>query len=619
MTIVLSSVKTPLEYGVVLADAFERIFAFSEKPDWSETFSDLVNTGVYILSPKVLDRIPSEGVFDFSHDLFPLLLKEGYSLFGYKAEGYWCDIGRIHTLYRCNLDVMEGKAKIFLPESGRMVLSSDGKGKSFVSHSATVEEGAQLQSGSVIGEGAHLAAGSRVRGALIMEKVHVAEGALVQDAVLCEECRVSREGAVLPGGVLGAKSAVQRGAVTRPNQKYPPFSVVDRRLPFEEEGLVFTERGAATATEAGLDGRDSERLGYAFARAYGCDIAVLWEEDRESSAYFATLFAGGVIKGGQNALLLGRGDWELASFGMQTRALPGVFVSAENERGLFFALREDGFPPSRRDTLRLARFFAEEEDGAAPLRGKIRYDDGISELYRYALSEAMGDGALREIGFGGKGARLVREAAIKSRWRAYNETRGKGLSFEIFDRSLKCFLDGEKIADTEKARLYVIDRKMEEGKRAFVLPDTAPAFFTEHIESRGGKVSRFSFNNTVNQEEKERSLAVKERMLYDKSFLAAELMHYFQNKDSETIKAEFSATPDLYISRLRYCPEEATKARLLAAAGKGGIPREGSVQIRPGFYEIRIISESVSCEAALEGAFQYRGKLNEIEKAIRGR
>ena len=101
VTVILSSVKTPLEYGVVLQDTMERIFAFSEKPDWSETLSDLVNTGVYLLSPEVLKKIPEGEFFDFARDLFPLLLREGAPLYGYKDDGYWCDIGKIPTLYRC--------------------------------------------------------------------------------------------------------------------------------------------------------------------------------------------------------------------------------------------------------------------------------------------------------------------------------------------------------------------------------------------------------------------------------------------------------------------------------------------------------------------------------------
>ena len=49
-TIILSSVKTPLEYGVVLTDTSGKVISFSEKPQWEGVFSNTVNTGIYIIN-----------------------------------------------------------------------------------------------------------------------------------------------------------------------------------------------------------------------------------------------------------------------------------------------------------------------------------------------------------------------------------------------------------------------------------------------------------------------------------------------------------------------------------------------------------------------------------------
>jgi len=54
-TLVLKKVDIPLEYGVVVTDENGRITRFLEKPSWGEVFSDTVNTGIYILSPEVLN------------------------------------------------------------------------------------------------------------------------------------------------------------------------------------------------------------------------------------------------------------------------------------------------------------------------------------------------------------------------------------------------------------------------------------------------------------------------------------------------------------------------------------------------------------------------------------
>ena len=45
-------------------------------------FSDTVNTGIYIVEPEVLQRFEKNKEFDFSKDLFPILLNERDRLMG---------------------------------------------------------------------------------------------------------------------------------------------------------------------------------------------------------------------------------------------------------------------------------------------------------------------------------------------------------------------------------------------------------------------------------------------------------------------------------------------------------------------------------------------------------
>ena len=92
-TVILSSVKTPLEYGVVLQDSFEKIFAFSEKPDWSETFSDQVNTGVYILNPSCIDEIPEGEFFHITHLMEKIKARGGRVGCFPVSEHAWKDMG----------------------------------------------------------------------------------------------------------------------------------------------------------------------------------------------------------------------------------------------------------------------------------------------------------------------------------------------------------------------------------------------------------------------------------------------------------------------------------------------------------------------------------------------
>ncbi|HEX6065922.1 MAG TPA: nucleotidyltransferase family protein, partial [Longimicrobiales bacterium] len=58
-TIALTSVDNPLAFGIVIVDRTSgRIVRFLEKPTWGEVFSDTINTGIYILEPGALARVP---------------------------------------------------------------------------------------------------------------------------------------------------------------------------------------------------------------------------------------------------------------------------------------------------------------------------------------------------------------------------------------------------------------------------------------------------------------------------------------------------------------------------------------------------------------------------------
>lgn len=112
VTMALYSHPSPLQYGIVVTDIRGRIASFIEKPDWRRVVSDLVNTGIYIVSPKAMELVPAGSEFDFAKDLFPALMKHGMELRGIPLPGYWCDIGTPMDYYRCNLDALEGRLKL---------------------------------------------------------------------------------------------------------------------------------------------------------------------------------------------------------------------------------------------------------------------------------------------------------------------------------------------------------------------------------------------------------------------------------------------------------------------------------------------------------------------------
>lgn len=611
-TMILSSVRTPMEYGVVLSDSGERIFAFSEKPDWSETFSDRVNTGVYILSPRVLGRVPENQKFDFSMDLFPTLLREGYRLFGYKDDGYWCDIGKVSTLYRCNRDLLMGKARTWFEPYGTTKTSADGKGTYFVSDGARIDEGAVIGEGTVISPGVHLAEGCRVDGSIIMEETEVGKNALVRDAILCEKTVLEPGAIAMTGSVLGAESRALSGAAILSGSRIPPSSKILSAPPFYEEGLVFTEEGAAKESGIGLDEKETERLGFALATARQGQIGVFWEADARARSA-ALHFAAGVVRGGATACLFGEATREVASFGAARFLLPSAFICSGEKGTLIFVLEKDGFPLSRKEVLRLGRCHEERERRTT---GGIETMVPIRESYCRALREMLGEGNQKAVSLVGGNATLLREAAIKAGFSAYNERKEKGICLEILPETLRLFVNGEHLADTERIRLLLVERELKRGRRRFFLPDTTPPLLREHITARGGTAEQFTLSHTTKDESELRRKGSEDRWLFDVNFLAAKLLREIKTLTTKEINDLILATPEVYVSELRYYPKEDTKAKLLGRLAR--LPEEKEVRIAPGFFAIRIISSAYRFEAALDQAMEIRGKINEIEKEIRG-
>lgn len=104
--------SSPLRFGVAVTDAEGDIRAFVEKPDWGAVVSDLVNTGIYALTPRAMSYVPEGRPFDFARDLFPELLRRGERVSGMLSEGYWADIGTPLGYYRCCADALEGKVRL---------------------------------------------------------------------------------------------------------------------------------------------------------------------------------------------------------------------------------------------------------------------------------------------------------------------------------------------------------------------------------------------------------------------------------------------------------------------------------------------------------------------------
>ncbi|UFP93043.1 mannose-1-phosphate guanyltransferase [Gloeobacter morelensis] len=237
-TLVLARVPDPMEFGVVITDAHGRIVRFLEKPSTSEVFSDTVNTGTYILEPEVLEYLPADTEVDFSKDLFPKLLAKGEPMYGYVAEGYWCDVGSLDTYREAQYDALAGKIRlehgyrqhaegIWIGDNTIVDPSVHLEAPLIIGHNCRIGPRARLSAGTIIGDNVTVGAAADLKrpviwnGAIIGEEVHL------RGCTIARGARVGRRAQLLEGSVVGALTTVGDEAVIAPEVRLWPSKKVE--------------------------------------------------------------------------------------------------------------------------------------------------------------------------------------------------------------------------------------------------------------------------------------------------------------------------------------------------------------------------------------------------------
>jgi mannose-1-phosphate guanylyltransferase / phosphomannomutase len=238
-TLCLTRVESPLEYGVVITDNAGRIRRFLEKPEWSEVFSDTVNTGIYVLEPEVLDYMEPEKVYDWSGDIFPQILKEKKPLYGHETPGYWCDIGSLYEYRRAHMDVLQGKVNVNIPGTRRpdrdiwVGPGSEIEPDVVVQEPALIGSGCRIKRGtvieefSVIGDNCIVGPNARVVGGILFNGVYLGEQSRVRAGIIGPHSILSRGTAVEEGAVLGDRVRLQKNASVATRVKIWPDKMVE--------------------------------------------------------------------------------------------------------------------------------------------------------------------------------------------------------------------------------------------------------------------------------------------------------------------------------------------------------------------------------------------------------
>lgn len=312
-TLILTRVPNPMEFGVVITNPDGEIVRFLEKPSTSEIFSDTVNTGTYILEPEVLAYLPPDQETDFSKDLFPLLLAEGKPMYGYIAEGYWCDVGHLDAYRQSQYDAL--KQKVVLELDYQQTSPGIWLGNnSYVDRTAKIEPPVLIGNncrigprviigaGTVIGDNVTVGADAELRRPIIWNGVMIGEESHLSACVIARGSRIDRRCQILEGAVVGQLSIVGEeakispGVRIWPSKRIEPGAILNINLIWGNTAQrnLFGQRGVSGLANIDITPEFAVKLGasYGSTLKLGAHIVVSRDQRSVSRMVSRSLIAG---------------------------------------------------------------------------------------------------------------------------------------------------------------------------------------------------------------------------------------------------------------------------------------------------------------------------------------
>tara|TARA_B100000459_G_C8592671_1_gene208447 strand:- start:352 stop:1341 length:990 start_codon:yes stop_codon:yes gene_type:complete len=205
VTMALWEVEDPTEFGIVglssthlgALDGNLRqgyICRFKEKPTAEEAFSNVINAGLYIIEPEVLALVPEGEKFDFSKQLFPMVLQKGWPMYAQTIDGVWFDVGHPSELIRAQHTLIDQRESLPFPLPEGVFENGN-----FVSSSASV---AGRLEGSVVSQHCDVSSKSNLHNVLLMAHCSVGENCHIEESVIGRNVTIGK-GSILKNVVIG--------------------------------------------------------------------------------------------------------------------------------------------------------------------------------------------------------------------------------------------------------------------------------------------------------------------------------------------------------------------------------------------------------------------------------
>lgn len=300
-TIALSRQTNPLQYGVVITNDEGKITRFLEKPAWGQVFSDTINTGIYILEPRVLQRIPYHEEFDFSKDLFPVMLRGNAPLYGCIVEGYWKDVGNLNEYLQSNFDALSGEVKLWLSEyqqkngcwihpTAKVDPQAKIKAPVLIGPHSTIGAEAIIEK-SIIGTHCTIHPQAKIQESVLWNRVSVGENSQLRQDVIGYRTRIGSEAFISENCFISDDVTIGNGATIKANIKIWPNKEVESGATLNSSLIrgdrwlreLFSESKVIGLVNSEITPEFASKLGAALGAMVGMDKTVMVARDSSTA------------------------------------------------------------------------------------------------------------------------------------------------------------------------------------------------------------------------------------------------------------------------------------------------------------------------------------------------
>lgn len=409
VSIVLSRVPNPLEFGVIITDEQGRVKQFQEKPSWGEIISDTVNTGIYVLEPEVLDLIPADTNYDFATDLFPRMLAQGKTLYGHVSSDYWCDVGGIDEYRRANADMLYGRVKVSEPfgkhigggiwvgDDVEIAPSAQLFGPIYLGTGVKIKGDVTLYGPCVIRDYTIVDAYTRIERSILWRNNYVGENCELRGTIITRQCSIKSKSIVFEDSVvsdqciLGEGCIIHAGVKLWPRKEIEPGATVKDSIIWGNQGrrVLFGRFGVTGVVNVDLTPEFAAKLATALGATLPKDSYVALNRDmHRSSRMLKRALISGIPGAGINVWDLGTVPTPVVRHFVRSHAniSAGIHVrlSPFDQRVVDIRfIDKDGMNQTKNAERAVERTFFREDFRRAYLDeiGLIQYAIGPVELY----------------------------------------------------------------------------------------------------------------------------------------------------------------------------------------------------------------------------------------------